>query len=138
MVAWIIWYYFDALAASPNVQNMLLIRPATIFSLLLYALILQRSVSIERVGQPEAVEPAPARDRKGLRAPIVAALLVLYVAALPWIGFDVATFLFVALAMAAAGERRPWFLVAFPAVFAAALALAFRFALSVPVPTLLV
>jgi Tripartite tricarboxylate transporter TctB family len=141
LAAWIVWYYFDAYAASPNVQNMLLIRPVTCVALIVYLVIVYQalnlrsagvSVSTDQPSEPGDTQP-PAR---GFRAPLIAAALVLYVAAIPYLGFDISTTAFIAAAMAAAGERRLWVLAAVAIGFAALLSLGFKFALSTPVPTL--
>jgi hypothetical protein len=141
LMAWIVWYYFDAYAASPNIQNMLLIGPVTFVSLAVYLVIVCQALNVSAAsagvstGQPS--EPGdtqpPLRD---LRAPLIAAALVLYVAAIPYLGFDISTTAFIAAAMAAAGERRPWVLAAVAVGFSAFLSLGFKFALSTPVPTL--
>lgn len=137
LMAWIVWYYFDALAASPNIQNMLLIRPVTYVTGLIYLLIVFSALNIA-----PADAPAPERDERppgsarDLRAPLIALALIVYVALIPYLGFDVATALFVAAAMAAAGERRWWALLLVSIGFSAFLSLGFKFALSTPVPTL--
>jgi Tripartite tricarboxylate transporter TctB family len=143
IAAWIVWYYFDAYAASPNVQNMLLIRPVTWLALVVYLIVVYQAlhvrsagagVSTERPIETGGSEP-PVRD---LRAPLIAGALVLYVAAIPYLGFDVSTTVFIAAAMAAAGERRLWVIALVAIGFSALLSLGFKFALSTPVPTLIV
>lgn len=136
--AWIVWYYFDALAASPNVQNMLLIRPAAVVAAILYLVIVYDALNVTRAAdRPMAGEAPESRAPFDFRAPAIALLLCIYVLVLDPLGFDIATFGFVALCMLAAGERRILFLLGFSAIFAAALSFLFRSALSTPVPTTL-
>ncbi|MBI3044417.1 MAG: tripartite tricarboxylate transporter TctB family protein [Betaproteobacteria bacterium] len=136
IAAFCVWYWLDARAASTNVQNLLLIQPAAFLALALCVAIAAGTVKADRPdasAEPPGAAPS-ARDGRGL---VVAGLLVLYVAVLLYIGFEVATFAFLAGSMYALGERRPVFLVVFSGAFAGAMSYAFKFMLSVPVPTLL-
>jgi hypothetical protein len=136
------WYWFDARSASSNVQNLLLIQPAAILALALCAAIAYGAVTVERdgpaVAPPEsAATAAPAVRKREWRGVLVAGLLGVHVVAIIPLGFDVATFAFLAAAMYLLGERRPVFLLGYSAVLAVALSYGFKVMLSVPVPTLL-
>jgi putative tricarboxylic transport membrane protein len=137
VAGWIVWYYFDARAASSNLQNMLLIRPATIVALILYCVVIFQALNVAPDEPRTGRSPEGAKSPASLRAPGIAASLIAYVVLLPYLGFDIATFLFVAATMVVAGERRWWVALLFAAAFSAFLALAFKFALSTPVPTTL-
>jgi hypothetical protein len=65
------------------------------------------------------------------------AIFALYILSLPVTGFDVGSALFIMIALLADGERRPLFLIAYPAVFAAICTLLFRWLLPYPMTTLI-
>ena len=137
IAAFCLWFWFDARSASSDVQNLLVIQPAAILALALCAVIAFGAVRAE----PDAAGPesgTAARPGREWRGVLVAVLLGLYVLALVPVGFDVATFVFLAAGMYLLGERRPVFLVGYSAVFAAAMSYGFKVMLSVPVPTLLI
>ena len=141
IAAFCLWYWQDARAASTDIQNLLLIQPAAILALALCAAVVSRAIRLEDA-EPSADEPPAAaasepphgREWRGI---VVASLLLLYVIALLPVGFDVATFVFLAVSMFTLGERRPLFLLGYSAVLAVGLSYGFKVVLSVPVPTLL-
>ncbi len=130
-----LWYWHDARRASDDVENLLLIQPAALVALLLCAVIAAGSSGNGRPAddQTEGV-PSSAREGRGIA---VAVLLGLYVAAVIPMGFDLATFAFLAAAMYVLGERRLLVLVGYSAALALGMSYAFKSLLSVPVPTLL-
>ncbi len=137
-----VWYWLDARAASSNVQNLLLIQPAALLALGLCVVVAAGSIRVHRNrtgGDEAAPEPehAPKHATRDWRGIQIAALLGLFVASLLCAGFDVATFVFMAAGMYVLGERRPLLLAGYSAGFAAAMSYAFKFMLSVPVPTLI-
>ncbi len=76
---------------------------------------------------------APADDAAGFRL----MLLVLgYAGALAYIGFDIATFLFIGLALVVQGERRWWLVAAVALCATALLVTVFQDVLGVRIPTL--
>ncbi len=139
ITAYCVWYFLDARAASPRVQNMLLIMPAVASIVVLFIIIAIQTVRLDRLedGAPKVAErrsfrlPALAR----LRIPALMGLLGGYVFSLPTVGFDLATFLYIGLSLAVQGERRPAVLIGFSLVFAVALTWAFQRILTVSVPT---
>jgi putative tricarboxylic transport membrane protein len=139
-VGFTIWYFQDAYRASPAIENLLLIGPASAVALALGFFLLLRTVPrlrLTRQVAPPTGEDAKDefRERHGPVAAIGA--LVAYVLAMPFIGFDVATFLFIALGMLIQGERRPLVLIVFPVLVAGLVVYALKNILFVPVPTLL-
>ncbi|MCP1337915.1 tripartite tricarboxylate transporter TctB family protein [Futiania mangrovi] len=131
--AFLIWYFLDAYGASSRLENLMLIAPATAIGLgLCLFLAAAEFVTVEGAAPRTAL---PAVDP---RVPLFMALLAAYVAALVYdLGFDVASFLFLAASLWVLGERRPTLLVVFPAVFTVLIVLGMQELLSIPVPTLL-
>lgn len=146
--AYCIWYLFDTRRASTNYQNLLLIEPAVIFAVLLLLVILKSIVSIERSERAAEVSPPavateeiasdePAEDGPTVGMAVAAmALMAVYVAAIPYIGFDGASLLFIATAIFMQGERRPAVLVLVPIGFVVVVVYGFKQLLPIPIPTL--
>lgn len=117
-------YLFDARAVSVKINNLLLVEPAAIIALVLVLCVLPQCFRRSKV-QPEAEaadDPAvetPAADprRELARVGALAALLGIFSFFLEFIGFDVATFLFIAIGLFVCGERRAWVIALFAAVF---------------------
>lgn len=135
IAAFTLWYWQDARRASSDIQNLLLIQPAAILALALCAMIVIGALR-QRADETHATESGSWRSRHG-RGIAVALLLAAYVVALVPVGFDVATFVFLAAAMYALGERRTLFLAGYSALLSGFLSYGFKVMLSVPVPTLL-
>ncbi|RAH97763.1 hypothetical protein DLJ53_28400 [Acuticoccus sediminis] len=136
--AFVGWYTADAYAASSKIKNLLLIGPVGLVAAVLCAVTLATQVPRLRIAR--SAEPAPRegtfRERWGVAA--ACAGLAAYVMLMPWIGFDVATALFVAAGMTLQGERRPWVSLPFGALVGALTTYAMETVLSVPVPSLVV
>jgi putative tricarboxylic transport membrane protein len=80
---------------------------------------------------PEAVAEAWRRRRKvGLSA----ASLLLYIIAMPWIGFILATFLFIPAFALGLNERRPWVLAVSPVLVTGIIILVFAKFITIPLP----
>ena len=149
-----VWYALDAYMAQQKVENLLLIWPATIIVLVLalgLAAVQVRTMMQTRAAhadggaekQAEDVhgdgdEPAPEATSLQARygTPLSAIGLGLYVLSLPFLGFDVATALFVAASMLLQGERNPIVIGLFAVTVATLPILGIEYMLSVPVPTL--
>jgi hypothetical protein len=127
------WYLMDARAASTDVQNLLLIEPAAILAFIFFFFILRDIVKIT----PAAVSMAP---RDPLASTMIRriigsmALLGLYVGAMPYAGFDVATAAYVFASLVLLGERRIFVLVIAPIVFTAITISVFKAVVSIPLP----
>lgn len=138
-VSFTIWYFQDAYRASSNIQNLLLIAPASALVLAVALPMLVLEARRLRLVREEATrteaDSRPFRERFGPYAAMVA--LLVYTLAMPHLGFDIATFVFIAAGMAIHGERRLLVLIGFPAIVTAGVIYALKNILFTPVPTLL-
>lgn len=142
--AWVLWYLLDAVSASLNIHNLLLVAPLSVVALCLCLVILPQC--FRRAGEVEAQPSAPgphgasALGSLSLRklAPVggLVVALGLYVSLLDVIGFDVATWLFVLATMVICGERRWLPLALYPLLASLILIGAFRALLPYPMHTL--
>lgn len=87
-------------------------------------------------GSTTATENEPQDQPETSTLPVVL-LFVGYVATLPWLGFDVGTFAFVALFLFLAGEQKWQWVLGYSLTFAFATALFFSYMLPYPMPLLL-
>jgi len=143
---WCVWYLFDARSASTNFQNLLLIQPAVILAVLLVLVVAAGAFRLDPAGEGRSSGEPPARtpdkpssadDRSEvLRVFGFMALLAVYLVAIPYLGLDLATFLFVAACLLGQGERRPHFLVGIPLIFTFVMVYGFKALLPIPIPTL--
>jgi len=130
------WYFFDAYTASSNIQNIILIAPASIVAMVLCLILLYQifysalSKKTESTQSRPSQHKAPAgkdafwKQMQGIlkrisRYRILAFIITfgLYVGFLEIIGFDIATYLFIGVIMALQGERHIWIIVAYSLVF---------------------
>lgn len=133
------WYLLDTYKASARTENLLLILPAAVvvIALCLWNILLacyryRRSVAAGTV--PERVE----KDvKKRVSVPLAMALLGAFVLSMNWIGFDLATFLFIFGMLLLQGERRWFWLGPFSLSFAIIVALFFEYMVPYPMPMLL-
>ncbi len=143
ILAFFVWYLADSIAASPTFSNLILIAPVGAVAIGLALLIgsleifgnraVARAVRFERI---ERTEQGPSRFRSGSIRSIVLlmGLFALFVVALPYLGFDVASFAFIAGALWLLGERRIVFTLVVALCISAAISLAALTLLTVPVP----
>lgn len=139
ILGFLVWYLWTATVASPTFSNLILIAPvgAAAGILLLYIgsteIVGHKAVAeATAFGQvATAADASPSRFRAGSLTTIVLlmCLFSLFVAGIPYVGFDVATFFFVLAALWLLGERR--------VVSSLSLALGISAALSVAALTLL-
>lgn len=113
----IIAYWLDARGTSLKINNLLLVQPAAIFGLILVALVLpQVFPKVSREDVPDA-----AQRRKDLldvgRVALLAGALGIFVFSLEAVGFDIATFVFVAVGLYLCGEKKLWVIGTYSAVF---------------------
>lgn len=150
MAAASIWYLSDARSVSLSINNLILVQPVAILILLLYLFILPQClvaesqdgdeaaqpVALEEVPQPEPLpEPAAGRFGGAVRVISLSLALILYAAFYEHVGFDIASFLFIAVCAFICGERRPIRLLVFAALGAVFLVYAGRLLVSVPIPS---
>lgn len=108
-------YLFDARGVSTRTTNLLLVQPLAILCVVLAAIVLRGVVAPKEI---EADTSAPTETRMDLaRCVALIAALGFLAFTLERIGFDVATFLFMAFSMAVCGERRWWVNLGFSAIF---------------------
>ena len=131
------WYGFDAFAAQSKVQNMLLIAPAATVVVILVVLILLKEIrSIARGTDAVVSDEPPGETFQQRHGTLCASIgMVVYVIAMPFIGFDVATVVFIAVSMVLQGARN-WIAILFFSLFVGLLPVwSLENVLSVPVPT---
>jgi len=136
---WVCSYFLDAYRASPTVTNLILIAPASALALGLCGLILFRRLR-DACTAPEPVEEAPPAPT-GLahyRPVAFIVLFGLYIVGLETIGYDVASWLFVAAALVLAGERRPVVVIVYSFLFGSLAVWLFGLMTPYPMPTLVV
>ena len=127
-------YLLDARSVSLSVNNLLLLQPTALFVLALWVVIAIGTISR---GKPE--EAISRRDWLGLARVVgMVSAFGLFIASLETIGYDIAIALFVAAGLFIGGERKPLWLVVFPAVFAVCVTLGFRALVPYPFPTSLI
>jgi hypothetical protein len=132
IVGFCAWYLQDTRAASLNVQNLMLIEPAAILAFACAVIILRDVVTIT------AAPAGPFREglSPSTRFKILGSMATLgcYVGAMPYLGFDVATALYVCASLLVLGERRIVVLLTMPIVFSVVTILLFRQVVSIPLP----
>lgn len=133
------WYLIDAYRASSRVENLLLILPAATVVILLCVWIMGSFVyhtlkKTEVYRQKCAEQPA---EKKKVSVFGAMCILSVYILIMDWIGFDVATFLFMVALMFLQGERRVVWLGGFSLLFALLVSLFFEYMIPYPMPMLL-
>ncbi len=132
---WVVWYGLDALRGGITIQNLSLIAPCVVFALALALAIIASCFSFSRATPaPSPRAPLSGDFRRRIIGTMV--LLTLYVAAAPYAGFDIATFIYVLATLAFLGERRPVVLLLIPAIFCAVAIYGFDIILQTPLPLL--
>ena len=118
----ILWYLSDAYSASARISNLILILPASVVGVLLVAIVaMQAAMAARRSRAPDAAphEP-PAVSGTDWRVFAIMAGLAVYVFVQDGIGFDLSTFLFVAVSLFVLGERNKYTLILYSVIFTAA------------------
>jgi len=113
------WYLTDAYKASSSTENLLLILPAATTVMILCIWILSRvffKSSKQKVKTDSEEEKKPEKKKVSILGAMI--ILAVFVLSMDWIGFDSATFLFIAALMFLQGERRPLWLGGFSLIYA--------------------
>lgn len=134
----VIWYNFDAQSKSSQIENTILIVPATLVALLMCALIAGQ-ILFAWLGDPRAEDVAdqPSAERQPVIWPLLYILaLGIYVWSCEMLGFDIATALFIAAGMLISGERRILPILIFSILFSVTVVYALKWALPIQIPTL--
>lgn len=142
MTGWSVWYLADAYGASASVQNLIFVAPATVVVVLLFLILVAQAAIGRRNGRSAAADDTgggrggmPSGD--GILRPVaLMAFLGAYAFLLPVIGFDIATALLIGTGLIVLGERRPFFVIAYSLGFGGLVVAAFKFMLSLDMPTL--
>lgn len=159
-----LWYNVDARSVSTDLNNLLLLQPVAIVTLLLCLFILPQCFRVAPVADehaeparpvpvkaeamqtseaapdgaaPISIPDATATGRDLAKMLAMGAMLGLYVFGLNVVGFDVASFVFMVASMLLCGERRPLALIAFPAILTFVTIYGFKALMPYPMPTLL-
>jgi len=122
MTAVSVWYFLDARDASSSTYNLIMIAPcvATIVFLYLVTLVLEIRVhSLDADHLPQEQSLRGLLEPASIRNAAMMTLLVVYVLLLEPLGFEIASFLFIALSLLLQGERRIERVVIFSALFSA-------------------
>ncbi len=133
------WYLIDAYRASARIENLLLILPAATVVILLCLWIIG-SLLFHTLKKTEvyrakcAEQPA---EKKKVSVFGAMCILAVYILVMDWVGFDVATFLFMVALMFLQGERRIVWLGGFSLLFAVLVSLFFEYMIPYPMPMLL-
>lgn len=107
-----LFYAYDWYSASSHLLNVIMVLPLT--ALMLCACLLQFFFSARQ-------KAAPAQDDTAAMEQVpIMVLFGLYVLSLNFLGFDLATFLFIAISLRLHGERRLLWLASYALVFSAA------------------
>lgn len=138
IAAWCAWYCWDAWAATADVENLILIVPATVVALALYAVIVRGCIRA-RTSQHTASAPARKPLDRAIAWKIAGTMAMLAALAIlgPLIGFDIATFIYVLAMLLLLGERRIAVLILVPLLFGIVEIYAFNSILAIPLPMLL-
>lgn len=139
ILGFVVWYLWTATAASPTFSNLILIAPVGVvaIALLLYIAAVEISGPRTRAQLPPAAEAERAAHapQQRFRTSSIGAVVTLmaffgvFVAAMPYVGFDISTFFFTLATLWLLGERR--------VVFSLVLALGTAIAVSIAALTLL-
>jgi len=134
-----VWYALDASGASGGIRDLLLIGPVAAITLVLCVGVFVKQAIRLRVRhvRPITVKKKAAVDfRQEYGVATAMALMALYTALMPWVGFDTATFLFCLALLLVQGGRSIWSIILFPAIVTFLAILSMLEVLSVPTPTL--
>lgn len=133
--AFIGWYLWNSATASATFENLLLVGPVGVLGLGLVLFIAAQTLLGNRV--PPVTAGIPQRMPVGRTRDAIAVIIafLIFVAALPIIGFDVATFLFMAAVLVYLGERRIVWVAGLSLAIAAGLTAGALATLTYPLPT---
>jgi len=132
-------YLWDAWRASTHVYNLIFVLPLTVSILVLcLATFLKELISSVGEGDETTDEVFDSQVESAESSTLsVVLLFVGYVLTLPWLGFDFGTFVFIALFLRLAGEKKWSWTLGYSLVFAFSSALFFSYMLPYPMPLLL-
>lgn len=132
----VIAYLLDARATSLKINNLLLVEPAAIIALILAAILLPQCF---RRASTEENDAAPAmRDswRDLGKVAALSAAFGVFTLSLETVGFDAATFIFLALGIYICGERRLWVIALFSTALTVGIIYGYQMLVPYPFPLL--
>jgi hypothetical protein len=133
IVAWCVWFCRDAWLAQADVENLIMIVPASAAAGILYVFV--AAGCFKAVGPAGGVEPRrPLDTGVGVKIAGTMALLAALVVAGPLIGFDLASFVYILATLLLLGERRITVLLLVPALFCIVVIYCFDTILPIPLP----
>jgi hypothetical protein len=137
IAGWCIWFCQDAWRAQRDVENLIMILPASVLAVILYVFVAAGCVRIVRSPEHDAAAPRQPLG-PGMAGKIAGtmALLSAYVIAAPLIGFDVVSFVYILTMLWFLGERRIVVLLLGPALFCTIAIYCFDTILATPLPLL--
>jgi hypothetical protein len=136
IAGWSAWFCQDAWRAQHDVENLILIVPASAAALVLYAFVAAGCFRAIPRGQVPVPARRPLEPGIGVKIVGTMAMLGAYALAGPLIGFDVATFAYILAMLLFLGERRIVILVLVPVLFCAVVIYSFGTLLATPLPLL--
>jgi len=125
------WYLWDSWRASSHIYNLIFVLPLTLVILVLCTIAFVRDLIF-----PGALAEDLESEQESGVIPAIC-LFIGYVVTLPWLGFDVGTFVFLVLFLTLAGESRWQWTLGYSLAFASVAALFFSYMLPYPMPLLL-
>ena len=143
LLGFVTWYLSTSTIASATFSNLILIAPVSAGAILLLLYIGWNEIASPSPAAPTTLsqmEPqtnvSASRFRSGSIRTIAAlmGLFALFVAAIPYLGFDVSTFFFIGATLWLLGERRVIFSLTIALAIAAALSIAALTLLTFPMP----
>ena len=144
ILAFLTWYLADATIASPTFSNLILVGPVGAIAAILALYIGAGEIFARRAaakiaptdGGDGAAISDPSRFRTGSLGTIalLMACFGLFVAAIPYLGFDVATFVFTVATLWLLGERRVIFMLSLALGMSAGISVAALTLLTFPIP----
>jgi len=144
-------YLFDTVSVSMNRNNVILVLPLSILVLLLSVVVIVRNIrfgsddtdadSMPSAGDAEAADPASVEVEQSvpdmLRALVLLGLLGAFVFSYRIIGFDAATFIFIASSLVLLGHRNWLFVLLYSLIFTLVVIGGAMWLLSYPMPMLI-
>jgi len=134
LLGWTLWYFFDARSVSRDPENLMVLGPVTLLMLILSSIVLVQVLRADRL--PEKLRPEQLNRQELFRILGLIGSFVLFVFALPTLGFDGAGTAYICLSMALFGERRPWVLIGFPVISMVFLMTLFQLLVPYEVPSI--
>ncbi|HMA16452.1 MAG TPA: tripartite tricarboxylate transporter TctB family protein [Kiloniellaceae bacterium] len=132
----VVAYLLDTRATSLRINNLLLVQPTSIIALILAALVLPQCFRRKDAAEGDA-DPAKRESWRDLgKIAALAAAFGAFTVSLETLGFDAATFIFLALGTYICGERRLWVIALFSGVFTAAIVYGYQVLVPYPFPLL--